>query len=182
MSAAATLPMISPDGRTGDIPEDRAPDAINKGFSVGQDMLSPDGKSGVVPIDKVHEAIGKGFQLKGAPVKAPSLNMQPSNVGIAMGSENQGVANPQQPAEQFALQHPEQQGALAGAAAVGAGGAAISAGIPALIPAATKGIVAVGQWAEAHPILARLIYEGVKGAAWYKLLKKASDVGNAGKE
>jgi hypothetical protein len=51
--------------------------------------------------------------------------MQKSNVGIAAGSENDGIANPQQPAEQFALQNPDQQGKLAGAAAIGAGGAAM---------------------------------------------------------
>jgi hypothetical protein len=56
--------------------------------------------------------------------------MQKSNLGIAAGSENtekSAIANPQQPAEQFALEHPEQQGKLAGAAAVGAAGAAAPA-------------------------------------------------------
>lgn len=181
----STMPMLSPSGQTGDIPEERVPDAVKAGFVVGQDMLSPDGKAGVIPVAKVHEAIAKGFQLKGAPVKLPSVNMQESNVGIAAGSDTtskSAVANPQQPAEQFALDNPEQQASLAGASAVGAGGAAISAGVPALLPAATKGAVAVGAWAEAHPILARLVYEGIKGAAWYKLLKKAATIGSAGKE
>jgi hypothetical protein len=57
----------------------------------------------------------------GAPSSQP---MQKSNVGIATGSENDGVANPQQPAEQFALQNPDQQGKLATAAGIGAAGAA----------------------------------------------------------
>jgi hypothetical protein len=177
--------MIAPTGEVGDVPEDRVPDAAKAGFSVGQDMLSPDGKIGVVPVDRVHEAIAKGFQLKGAPVKPPIEAMQKSNVGIALGSdgtERSAIANPQQPAEQFALENPDQQGKLVAAAAIGAGGAAISAGVPALLPAATKGVVAIGNWAEAHPILARLVYEGIKGAAWYKLIKKASDIGNAGRE
>ena len=59
----------------------------------------------------------------GGPASQPV--MQKSNVGIALGSENEGIANPQQPAEQFALQNPDQQGKLAGAAAVGASGALV---------------------------------------------------------
>jgi hypothetical protein len=58
----------------------------------------------------------------GGPASQP---MQKSNLGIALGSENEGIANPQQPAEQFALQNPDQQGKLAGAAAVGASGALV---------------------------------------------------------
>ena len=36
------------------------------------------------------------------------------------------IQNPMQPAESFALAHPQQQGTLAGAAAIGAGGAALT--------------------------------------------------------
>jgi hypothetical protein len=58
----------------------------------------------------------------GGPASQP---MQKSNVGIALGSENEGIANPQQPAEQFALQNPAQQGKLATASVIGAAGAAL---------------------------------------------------------
>lgn len=181
--------MISPSGVAGDIPEEKAGDAIKAGFKPAQDMLSPKGKTGLIPLDNVHEAIKAGFQLKGAPIKMPQTmqpeSVQPSNVGIALG-EHAGIANPQQPAEQFALENPEQQGKLAGAAAIGAAGSvapmAVKAGAAALLPAATKGVVAIGDWAEAHPIMARLVYEGIKGAAWYKLIKKAANIGSAGHE
>jgi hypothetical protein len=59
---------------------------------------------------------------------------------------------------------------------------ALTAGGKALLPALTSGITAIGAWAEAHPVTAKLIYEGIKGAGWYKLLKTASRVGNAGNE
>jgi hypothetical protein len=64
-------------------------------------------------------------------------------------------------------------GALSGFATIGSivGGSELLAGAKALVPAATRGVMAIGEWAEAHPILARMVYEGVKGAAWYKTLK-----------
>lgn len=58
-------------------------------------------------------------------IQKPTINMQSSNLATALGSDNterSAIANPQQPAEQFALENPEQQGKLATAAAVGAGG------------------------------------------------------------
>jgi hypothetical protein len=57
----------------------------------------------------------------GGPTSQP---MEKSNTAIALGSENGGIANPQQPAEQFAIQNPDQQGKLAAASAIGAAGAA----------------------------------------------------------
>jgi hypothetical protein len=42
--------------------------------------------------------------------------------------------------------------------------AALSAGIKALLPALTTGTVAVGQWAEAHPVAAKAILETLKVA------------------
>lgn len=52
---------------------------------------------------------------------------------------------------------------------------AVEKGGKALIPALTRGVTAIGEWAEAHPITAKLIYEGIKGATWYKILKRAVD-------
>jgi hypothetical protein len=47
-----------------------------------------------------------------------------------------------------------------------------------LLPALTKGVKAVGEWAEAHPTMAKLVLEGIKESAvlgaGYKLLKHAS--------
>jgi hypothetical protein len=42
--------------------------------------------------------------------------------------------------------------------------AAIAAGIRALTPALTTGVVAVGQWAEAHPVAAKTILLVMKRA------------------
>lgn len=80
------------------------------------------------------------------------------------------IQNPQQPAESFALSHPEQQGTLAGAAAIGAGGtvapAALGAGVNALLPAVTRGVVGVTAWAAEHPIAAKMIWEGLKASMY----------------
>jgi hypothetical protein len=43
--------------------------------------------------------------------------------------------------------------------------AAMSAGIKALVPALTSGVVAVGKWAEEHPVAAKAILETLKVAA-----------------
>jgi len=42
--------------------------------------------------------------------------------------------------------------------------AALSAGISALVPALTKGTVALGQWAEAHPLAAKIVFHSIKAA------------------
>lgn len=129
-------PMISPDGDIGDIPAENVADAVKAGYKVGQDMLSPDGHFGTIPLDKVHDALKSGFMLKGAAPGAPKAPaMQKSNLAESVGggsSSSSAVANPQQPGEQFALDNPDQQGKLAGAAAVGAGGTALTEAMPAL--------------------------------------------------
>ena len=72
-ASGATVPMLSPDGQVGDVPQENVNEAVNKGgFKVAQDMLSPDGQQGVIPLDQVHNAIAKGFTLKGAAPKKPS--------------------------------------------------------------------------------------------------------------
>src|SRR5438445_4658756 len=67
-----TVPMFSPDGQLGDVPHEGVNDAVQKCFTLGQDMVSPDGKPGTIPMDKVHDAIKAGFQLHGAAPAAPS--------------------------------------------------------------------------------------------------------------
>ena|ERR1700679_396198 len=78
---------------------------------------------------------------------------------------------------------------LGGAAAIGFGGPALmatpgelagmaKAATGELLPALTKGVKAVGEWAEAHPTMAKLVMEGIKdsalGALLYKGLKTAT--------
>lgn len=72
MSNPSTVPMLSPDGQIGDVPQEQAGAAAQSGFKMAQDMLSPDGQPGVIPFDQVHQALAKGFQLKGSPVKSPA--------------------------------------------------------------------------------------------------------------
>jgi hypothetical protein len=59
----STVPMIAPDGSSGDIPKERAQDALNAGFKRAVVMHSPDGQQGYVPIDRAQEAINKGFKV-----------------------------------------------------------------------------------------------------------------------
>jgi hypothetical protein len=62
---------------------------------------------------------------------------------------------------------------LGAAAAIGAGGAAalasplethaaLSAGFKALMPALTAGVAGIGDWAEAHPVASKVLWEGLK--------------------
>jgi hypothetical protein len=64
---------------------------------------------------------------------------------------------------------------LGAAAAIGAGGAAalasplelhsaLSAGFKALAPALTSGVAGIGNWAQAHPVAAKVLWEGMKAA------------------
>jgi hypothetical protein len=69
-----------------------------------------------------------------APPASPHIVMQPSYVGIAFHPEG-SILNPMQPAESFALAHPEQQPILRDAAMVGA----FPGGVPELIGAGVGG-------------------------------------------
>ena len=116
-----------------------------------------------------------GMNLR-APIPKPQPpQMQPSNLGIALGSENQGIANPQQPAEQFALQNPEQQGKLAMAAGIGAAGSgaieAIPAAAKALIPYAPQIVKGAKVARDVGATLAALKYLS-KGDIW-NFIKKS---------
>lgn len=59
---ATTVPMIAPDGTSGDIPAARAQDAINAGFKKAVPMTSPDGKSGYIPEERMNDAMKAGFK------------------------------------------------------------------------------------------------------------------------
>ncbi len=68
----ATVPMLSPDGVVGDVPQENVHAAVGNGFKIGADMMSPDGKLGTVPLEGVHAAIAKGFRLQGAAPAMPN--------------------------------------------------------------------------------------------------------------
>jgi hypothetical protein len=69
-------------------------------------------------------------------------------------------------------------GAMAVSPALGAEFAgAVKAGITALLPAATSGVQAVTAWAQAHPMTAKLLWEGLKlGVYQHALTKGAASV------
>lgn len=63
MSAAQMTPMLSPDGRIGDVPSERVGDALKAGFKLGAEMIAPNGQPGVLPMDNVPAAMRAGFRL-----------------------------------------------------------------------------------------------------------------------
>lgn len=95
------------------------------------------------------------------PGKAAAPQMQPSNLATALGSDNgpsSAIANPQQPAEQFALNNPDQQGKFLAASAVGATGAAAPYAAPFVAPIAKAGMNLI----KAHPIATMAAIEAAK--------------------
>ena len=132
---------------------------------------------------------GGGFAGTAAPGQTSpqaAASMQPNFLMKALQPQGD-IQNPQQPAESFALANPEQQGTLASAAAIGAGGAVapsvLSAASNAVLPALTSGVVGVTKWAAEHPVAAKLMWEGlkagVKGAGLGAGMKLAGKLINA---
>lgn len=72
-----TVPMFSPDGTLGDIPQERVPDAMKANFTMGVSMLSPDGtKTGIVPHDRVEDAAKSGFIVAHPPAAPLPAGLQ----------------------------------------------------------------------------------------------------------
>lgn len=58
------MPMIAPDGTSGEIPVGRVQDAVNAGFKRAVPMTAPDGKStGYIPEDNAPQAVKAGFKM-----------------------------------------------------------------------------------------------------------------------
>ncbi len=51
---------------------------------------------------------------------------------------------------------------------------AVKTGVTALMPAATQGVQAVGAWAAAHPITAKILWEGLKLAVYQHAVTKGA--------
>jgi hypothetical protein len=68
-AGAATITMLSPDGRTGDVPISNMQAAKQAGFKVAVQMKSPEGVNGYVPAENVHDAAAKGFKM--VPIEVP---------------------------------------------------------------------------------------------------------------
>ena len=60
--ASATMPMISPDGQSGEVPRAKVAEARKAGFKDATAMISPDGKMGYVPTDRMADAAAAGFR------------------------------------------------------------------------------------------------------------------------
>ena len=63
MSSPVTVPMLSPDGQSGDVPIANVAAARQAGFKVAVTMQSPDGKTGYVPTENTQAAVSKGFKM-----------------------------------------------------------------------------------------------------------------------
>lgn len=59
----ATVPMLAPDGTSGDVPQAQVQAALAKGFKQAVAMTSPDGKLGYIPVDRVKDALTAGFNV-----------------------------------------------------------------------------------------------------------------------
>lgn len=98
---STTMPMIAPDGSSGDIPVANASKAIESGFKPAAEMVSPDGRTGYIPRDSVTAAMKSGFKPSPSQVKQPGFW---ENLGHTFGIGTQEAQAAQQ---QFA-QHPIQ--------------------------------------------------------------------------
>lgn len=73
------MPMIAPDGTTGDIPSANVASATNAGFKPATAMTSPDGKLGYIPNERVPDAAKSGFKPVGTPITdASTISAAPS--------------------------------------------------------------------------------------------------------
>jgi hypothetical protein len=93
MSSPVMVPMLSPDGRSGDIPADRVNEALAAGFKGAVIMTSPDGKQGYVPHDRAQEAVKAGFKV-GTPsaIAFEQRGQNAQGFGSALGSDLAGMA------------------------------------------------------------------------------------------
>ena len=59
---ATTMPMLAPDGTSGDIPQANVQAALKAGFKPAIQMTAPDGTNGYIPADQLGPARNKGFK------------------------------------------------------------------------------------------------------------------------
>ncbi len=82
MASVPTVPMIAPNGESGEIPQNRMQDAMNAGFKPAVPMVAPDGSTGWIPQDRVQEAIQKGnFKTQVNPKIISALTANPDGEG-----------------------------------------------------------------------------------------------------
>ena len=62
-SAVSTVPIISPDGKVGDVPFTQMKAAMAAGGKLGVSVTDPNGKPGTVPADRVQDAVRAGGKI-----------------------------------------------------------------------------------------------------------------------
>lgn len=83
---ATTVPMLAPDGTSGDIPSDKVQAATAAGFKQAVAMTSPDGKTGYIPVERQQDAMQAGFK----PIAPPSPPPQTTDpLARALGQQGQ---------------------------------------------------------------------------------------------
>jgi hypothetical protein len=76
-----TVPVYSPEGQFGEIPQDNLQVALGKGFTTATQVTSPEGQTGWLPSDKVNDAITKRKFTIGNPAQDKAAEGQPSFMG-----------------------------------------------------------------------------------------------------
>lgn len=161
LGAHGTVPMISPTGRSYDIPRDKVNDAVNAQWKIGQDMISPNGQRALIPLDRVHDAISQGKFSIVPPPGQPGIPQAPDAVRQDIQKGEQQLAkqgpgtlagfpggSPDVPSDQAAMLPGEI--ALAGAGLGVAGSAGMDA-VQTVLPIVTKGVKAFNTWITASP-------------------------------
>lgn len=93
MGSSATVPMIAPNGQSGDVPFANVEAAKAQGFKVALEMTAPNGQTGYIPADRQADALKAGFKMhpttsQAAP--APSFWEALTNP-VGSGGAQQGV-------------------------------------------------------------------------------------------
>jgi hypothetical protein len=70
--APKTFPMFAPTGEQGEIPVEKAGDAAKNGFIMGRHVISKDGQSGIVPENRLAEALKGGMKRDRSKPEGPN--------------------------------------------------------------------------------------------------------------
>jgi hypothetical protein len=84
----ATVPIFSPDGSLGDVPENQLVAAVRAGAKPGIHITAPNGLPGVIPADRVSDAISAGAKI----VPIENQPIQHPGFWAAFGSDLGGMA------------------------------------------------------------------------------------------
>ena len=97
-----TVPMLAPDGSSGEIPADKVQAAMSAGFKRAVEMTSPDGKAGYIPEDKQSDAMKAGFKPTAAATEQPGFW---ENLGHTFGIGKEEAAAREQAFKEHPLKY-----------------------------------------------------------------------------